>query len=203
MHFCICARRLFRGDYRNEVLKANAEFKIDLNLRASKHLNAAGLEFLGKLLSKDPCKRPSARDALGHRWFERVDDDSAVEVSPPSQALTDSSQYDTVFFSRAENEPKPHNRSRTSLFRRLLRRPGMHRSSTLTKILPAQTNGEHVDPLPMSKAYIHPPLSSHAHRSASGAGNRFTRRASELMAWVRGNSKQRSNPVSDEDITAS
>jgi len=64
LHLVICGRRLFPGQSSREVFKSNHEGKIDLNLHASKCLNAAGLEFLGRLLAREPSKRPSAQDAL-------------------------------------------------------------------------------------------------------------------------------------------
>lgn len=203
MHLCVCGRRLFSGESPRELLEANAECKIDLNLHAFKNFNAAGLELLGKLCSKDPRQRPSARDALGHQWLKQEEDNSADEASGLNQALMDSSQYDAAFHSRSENKPKTHNRSKASLFRSLLRGPRTSRSTTLTKILPEPTSEEHIHPSAMNNKYIHPPLSPHAHRSASGARQSFASRASRLMAWARGKPKQQSNPVSDTDFASS
>jgi len=74
LYVCICGRQLFSGDSIRYVLKSNTESNIDLNLYASKYLNAAGVEFLTKLLAKESapeaiCTRcPWARVAQKSQW---------------------------------------------------------------------------------------------------------------------------------------
>jgi len=81
MHFCISGKRLLPGSSTKEVLRSNAKGKVDLDLHASKHLSAAGLEFLGKLLAKEPIERSSAQDALGHKWFNERNKEQAVTAT--------------------------------------------------------------------------------------------------------------------------
>jgi len=80
LHLCICGQQLFPGQFVRDILKSNHKSKFDLNLHASKRLDAADLEFLGRLLAKAPSERPSARDALEQQWLHEWHEDQVVKT---------------------------------------------------------------------------------------------------------------------------
>jgi len=96
MYVCICGRALFPGQSSRDILKSNSESKIDLNLYVSKCLNSAGIDFLTKLLSKEPGQRPSAQDALGHRWLKEGSEEQALTTSIPRAILRENSYKDQI-----------------------------------------------------------------------------------------------------------
>lgn len=219
MHLCICGRRLFPGDSSKEILKSNMRCAIDLNLHACLRLDDNGLDFLDKLLTKDPSKRPSARDALGHRWLtggssERSRDDTGLSISEGLKTSMDtrdqddedheklfckpnSALYESVKSGGSSIKPKGEKQSMFSSFKGLLRRPGIRPGRTLTKVVPE----------PPHEEQRHPPGSTHSdvpqrNRLAPGARRSISNRATGLAAWVRGKSQQRKGASSDEDVTA-
>jgi len=199
MYFCICRKQLFSGRSRPEMLRSNAECKIDFSLYASRCLSTAGLEFLKKLLSKESSKRPSAKDALCHIWFKEGDEVCTPMASESSEASKrdacedvdgSSSHHDNGFdgwfddshddghTSLPGSDPKSHKRSIPS-FRGLLPRLRLRRVRRFTKIHPAvtQDDASHVDNLVAA--------GNHSWK-VRGAQRRFASRASKVVAWVRG-----------------
>jgi len=200
MYVCICGSRLFPGQSSSDILKSNAESNIDLNLYASKYLNAAGVEFLTKLLSKEPGLRPSANDALGHWWLQEGSEEQAVTMSIPcaipeenirkdricSESSHDHScglSIDTLDSIHHSNHPRSEQQSGkcTALpafrsFRGFVHRTRFGRATTVSQLPLARTkpaDGVLHDPVIVQKV----PGSS-------------TTRLSRAVAWMRGKSKQ-------------
>jgi len=198
MHLCICGQRLFHGQSSRDILKSNVECRIDFNLHASTYLSTTGLEFLSKLLAKEPSKRPSAHNALGHRWFNESNEEPPEKASNMSElwelsscdvhsccASCDDCQVDRNDHNGNDNVPnsdpeRETERNKPSIvfsFKGLLRRRGYGRASTLAKIVPAQAEKRN--------------FQGHdsASRGSSPGGHRshknLASRASQAVAWMR------------------
>jgi len=212
MHLCICGRRLFPGQSSKDFFKCNVEGRIDLNLHASKYLSAAGLEFLSRLLAREPSTRPSAQDALGQEWFNEDNEEKAVKVSSMREMSKISSGDDDFYrercyfsqcdrnqhirYDRARNSepggsPKSSKSSVMSSFKGILRRPGRGRGSTLTKIVPI-TPEENSFQGPDSA----PRGSSH---KAHASQNNVFGRTFKALAWMRG-ARQPQSHVPQKDL---
>jgi len=215
MHLSICGRRLFPGDSRKDILKANAQCTINLNFHACFHLKTDGLEFLGRLLSKEPSERLSAQDALGHKWLKEgnsersMTGDGLKDCRPDSgQADNDDANIENLYLTHNSScyrnaddteptkESKGERQSMWSFFRGLLQRRGTRRGITLTKVVPDATSKDHVRPL--GSPLDHKSLA----RNMPGTRSSITSRVSGLAAWVRSRSKQGGSASTDADITA-
>jgi len=179
MHLCICGRQLFPGWSSSDVLKSNAEGKVDLNEYAAEYLSSAGLEFLWKLLAKEPSKRSSAQDALGHRWFDEANQEKAVQATSDDDSFSNSC-CDSSFSSL------PHvHRNRYSPISSLisfLQRPWSAGASARTKI--GRTPTKEYD------FQGHGSAVGFSAREGGGSRRSYTTRFSKVVTWMRGRRKQ-------------
>ncbi|KAL4445086.1 hypothetical protein ABPG74_018814 [Tetrahymena malaccensis] len=68
-HILLTGRSVFPGKKFSQVLQSNKECKIDLRGPKYDELNKDAIDLLGKLLEPNPLKRPSAAEALLHKFF--------------------------------------------------------------------------------------------------------------------------------------
>jgi len=194
LHLCICGHRVFPGQSSRDIEKSNGEGKIDLTLHAAKFLNAAGLEFLDRLLAREPSERPSAKDALEQPWLREGHEHQAVKAGDMSETLEDSSSdndscsdtcHDSVWSSRLHNsvhnsglgrKAKSSKLSLLSSFRGLFRSPGS--AGVSTKVVPSSSKDD--DFRGFGSASEIPIQEAH------GTHGRFATRASKVVTWIRG-----------------
>jgi len=211
MHLCICGKRLFPGQSSRDIMNSNKKGRTDLHLHASNYLSPAGLDFLSKLLAREPNTRPSAQDALGHEWFDEEYEEKAVKVSGMSGmskigSCDENSCGDNCYDNQCDNDRHiRHDKARHSepgsnaesskhsvmpLFKGFLRRRAGGRASTLTKIVPIPSVNSFQGHDSASGGSSHKALASQKH---------FFCRASKALAWIRGAREQQGYAV-EKDI---
>lgn len=211
LHLCICGQRLFPGQSSRDILKSNCEGQINLNLHASKFLNAAGLEFFGALLAREPSKRLSAQNALEHRWLHGGHEEQGVTRTEMSETWSNGSSNkkscsescnDCTFSSCASigrnkvhhsglgREAKSEKRSMISSIRGLLCRPRLAGDSTLTSVVP--TSSKEAD------FQGHDSVGEAPTQEARKAHRRLIPRTSEVFSWIRGKPKQEGYAPEDD-----
>jgi len=208
MYLCVCGQLLFPGQSSRDILRLNAQGAFDLDLHVSKHLSSAGLEFLDKLLAKEPSERSSAQDALGHAWFREGNKDPAVKATEASGIQKDStsdysSHSDTCCVDPSTNcldashnkakqsglrsEAKRSKHTLVSSFKGLLRRPGLAGKKVIpitSKESHSQTQGSDIEVCTLE---------------VRGAHKRLATRTSHAVAWIRGKPKCQ-GCVSEKDL---
>jgi serine/threonine protein kinase len=78
--FNLLSRRyLFSGTSADEVLKRNAQCRIDHILKYLETTSRPCVDLLFKMLQPDPALRPTAAEALQHEWF-KIDRDVILDL---------------------------------------------------------------------------------------------------------------------------
>ncbi|KAI0735690.1 Pkinase-domain-containing protein [Earliella scabrosa] len=65
----LCGYSPFRSDDMKELIRETTEAKIEFHERYWSNVSADAKDFVKKLLNPDPVKRPTAEEALNHKWL--------------------------------------------------------------------------------------------------------------------------------------
>eukprot|EP00359_Climacostomum_virens_P007004 CAMPEP_0204901440 /NCGR_PEP_ID=MMETSP1397-20131031/3086_1 /ASSEMBLY_ACC=CAM_ASM_000891 /TAXON_ID=49980 /ORGANISM="Climacostomum Climacostomum virens, Strain Stock W-24" /LENGTH=444 /DNA_ID=CAMNT_0052069803 /DNA_START=159 /DNA_END=1493 /DNA_ORIENTATION=- len=68
-HILLSGTAPFRGSTELNVMRANAECKLDLSTKYWDHISEVGKDFVRKILARNPRLRPTAIEALQHPWL--------------------------------------------------------------------------------------------------------------------------------------
>ena len=77
----------FSGDSELEVMEKILKFEPSYQLYSLKNVSAECLDFMKKLLSKNPANRPSAYEAYKHPWIQKYVATRSEEFKSKTQTL--------------------------------------------------------------------------------------------------------------------
>ena len=82
-YIMLCGEPPFKGKSNNEIFMKIIKEPIKFNPYKWNNLSENSKNFIKNLLNKDPNKRPTAMEALGHSWF------NSIEISSPKNITQD------------------------------------------------------------------------------------------------------------------
>ena len=82
-YIMLCGEPPFKGKSNNEIFMKIIKEPIKFNPYKWNNLSENSKNFIRNLLNKDPNKRPTAMEALGHSWF------NSIEISSPKNITQD------------------------------------------------------------------------------------------------------------------
>ena len=107
----------FFGKTQQEILMRNRQCKIYFQDRYWSHVSKEGIDLVLRLTESDPTKRPSAKEALQHPWFETNHRKDAKTISLQAQSFNECKVSAELMFRMISkennvNEEKPEKRGK-------------------------------------------------------------------------------------------
>jgi len=79
LYVILTGRAAFPGQEYKEIIKKNKHAEPKFETRYWQKVSATGTEFVKLLMKKDPRERPTAEEALKHKWFRGGDEDDHMD----------------------------------------------------------------------------------------------------------------------------